>query len=119
MRTITDGLPGVYESERIETDQEGLPVDETVRPGMVTFTRDGRLSVVSASDKMVMAYVGSYEVEGDALRIRVETCMFRELEGTVLTRRIVSFDGSRLVLEAVGAKSKQRSLLTWKKKLPL
>lgn len=112
-------LPGVYESESIVTDKDGVPVDESVRPGMYTFTPDGRLSVVSATDRHVMAYVGSYEVEGDALKIAVESCVFREMEGRRITRKILGFDGSRLVLEAIGSESKERSVLTWKKKLPL
>ena len=112
-------LPGVYESESIVTDKDGAPVAESVRPGMFTFTADGRLSVVSASDRHVMAYVGSYEVEGDVLKIAVESCVFREMEGRRITRKILAFDGSRLVLEALGSQSKERSVLTWKKKVPL
>ena len=111
-----DTLAGIYESERIETDKEGVPVAETVRPGMFTFLPGGRLSVVSASDKTVMAYVGLYVVEGDTLMISVESCVFREMEGTVIKRRIVQFDGTVLVLEAIGSVSKERSLLTWRKK---
>jgi hypothetical protein len=112
-------LPGIYESEKIESSSEGVPTDEMVRPGMFTFTRDGRLSVVSASNKMVMAYAGSYTVENDALKIAIESCVYREMEGTAITRRILSFDGTRLVLEAVGSKGKERSVLTWKKKIAL
>lgn len=112
-------LPGIYESENIESSNEGVPIDEIVRPGMFTFTRDGRLSVVSASNKKVMAYVGSYRVEDDVLKIAIESCVYRDMEGTTITRRILRFDGKHLVLEAVGSKSKERSVLTWKKKIPL
>lgn len=112
-------LPGIYESEKIETDKKGVPVDEIVRPGMFTFTCDGRLSVVSASNVMVMAYVGSYWIEDDELKIAIESCVYREMEGKTITRRILRFDGTYLVLEAVGSISKERSVLTWKKKIPL
>ena len=112
-------LPGIYELERIESDKDGAPVAETSRPGMFTFTRDGRLSVVSASNLMVMAYTGSYRVEDDVLKIDVESCVYREMEGKTITRKILSFDDSHLVLEAVSSKSTGRSVLTWKKKLPL
>ncbi len=48
----SQNLPGIYESESIvTTDRHGANVPETVLPGMFTFTRDGRLSVVSASCK--------------------------------------------------------------------
>jgi hypothetical protein len=112
-------LPGIYELERIESDKDGTPIAETARPGMFTFTRDGRLSVVSASDLMVMAYTGSYRIENDALKIDVESCVYREMEGKTITRKILSIDDSHLVLEAVSTKSTERSVLTWKKKLPL
>jgi hypothetical protein len=103
----------------IETTVEGVPIQEEVLPGLFTFTPDGRLSVVSASKDSVMAYAGRYTVEGDVLSIRVDSCVVREVENTVITRKILEFDGTRLVLEAVGVKSKQRSVLTWKKKFPL
>lgn len=112
-------LPGIYELERIESDKGGTPVAEISRPGMFTFTRDGRLSVVSASNLSVMAYAGSYRIEGDAIKISVESCVQREMEGKTITRRIMSFDESRLTLEAVSSKSTERSVLTWKKKIPL
>lgn len=112
-------LPGIYELEKIETDKDGVFAEETVRPGMFTFTRDGRLSVVSASDMKVMAYVGSYTAEGGVLKICVESCVHREMEGTTITRSILRFDDTHLVLEAIGSKSKERSVLTWKKKFPL
>lgn len=112
-------LPGIYELEHIRSDKGGTPVAETSRPGMFTFTRDGRLSVVSASNLSVMAYTGSYRIEGDVLKIDVESCVRREMEGKTIARKILSFDESRLVLEAVSSKSTERSVLTWKKKLPL
>lgn len=86
---------------------------------MFTFTRDGRLSVVSASNLFVMAYTGSYTVENELLKIGVESCNHREMEGKTITRKILNFDGSVLVLEAVSSQSPERSVLTWKKKIPL
>lgn len=112
-------LPGIYELQHIQSEKNGAPVPETARPGMFTFTRDGRLSVVSASDLSVMAYTGSYNVEDDALKIGIESCVHREMEGKTITRRILSFDDSLLVLEAVSSKAPERSILTWKKKIPL
>lgn len=114
-----DNLPGIYELERIESEKNGVPIDESARSGMFTFTRDGRLCVVSASNLSVMAYAGSYRVENDVLKIGVESCVQRELEGKTITRKIISFDEKLLVLEAVSSKSPEKSLLTWKKKTSL
>ena len=112
-------LPGIYELQRIESEKNGVPVDETARAGMFTFTRDGRLSVVCASNLSVMAYTGSYRVENDVLKIDVDSCVHREMEGKAIARKILSFDDAVLVLEAVSSKSREKSILTWKKKMPL
>lgn len=112
-------LPGIYRAEGIETKKEGVPVDITVRPGMITFTRAGRMSVVSASTMGVMAYVGSYKIEADVLKIAIESCVHRGLEGKTITRKILSFDGTRLALEVVEAEASMRSVLAWTKEVPL
>lgn len=112
-------LPGIYESEKIETIEDGKPTNETVQPGIFTFTRDNRLSVVSASNQTVMAYVGSYRTEGEILKIQIDSCVFREMEGTEITRRILKLNETHLILEVVSLKSKTRSVLTWRRKISL
>jgi hypothetical protein len=112
-------LPGIYELESLITDKAGVPIEDAARPSMFTFTRDGRLSVVSASQISVMAYVGSYKVEGDVLKIQVDSCVVRELEGTEMSRKILRLNSTHLVLEALGAKSGLHSVLSWKKKVSL
>jgi hypothetical protein len=119
MKMKYESLPGIYELESISSNQNGRPVTEIVQPSMFTFTRNGRLSVVCISDFTVMAYVGSYEVKDDVLKISVDSSMYREMEGTVITRKILKFDGGKLVLEAIGSKSGDRSILTWNRAIAL
>jgi len=114
-----ESLPGIYELESIFSDQHGKPITEIVQPSMFTFTRNGRLSVVCISDLTVMAYVGGYEVKDDILKISVDSSMYREMEGTVITRKILKFDDRKLVLEAIGSKSGDRSILTWNRTVAL
>jgi hypothetical protein len=112
-------LPGIYELESISSDLNGKTVAETVLPSMFTFTRNRRLSVVCVSDLTVMAYVGGYEVKDDVLKISVDSSMYREMEGTIITRKILKFDDKQLVLEAIGSKSGGKSVLTWNKTITL
>ena len=57
--------------------------------------------------------------EGDVLKIKIDSCVHREMEGTEITRKILRLDEMYLALEAIGAKSRQRTVLTWKRKLSL
>jgi hypothetical protein len=114
-----ENFPGVYELESILTDREGVEVPEKSQFGMFTFTRDLKLSVVSASDIMVMAYAGTYTIQDEILKIFIKSSVYRDMENTEVQRMIKFFDGKKLILEAVGKKSGLRSILTWSKTVSL
>ena len=114
-----ENFPGIYELLEIRSGPKGHEVDEPVQRSMFTFTPEKKLAVVSASIKMVMAYAGDYKIENDILLIAIKSSVFREMENTVIKRKILEYDGQKLMLEAIGSKSKERSVLTWKKSIQL
>lgn len=108
-------LPGIYELKDVQSYKDGASFSEKVKMSLFTFTKDGKLSVVSATDRMIIAYTGNYSVEEKFLKINVVSSSIKEIEGSTIERRIVNFDESTLVLEATGAKSGICSILTWQK----
>ena len=110
-------LCGVWEMQKLESWEHDAPTPDHAKSGMFVFTRDRRLSVVSGSHHNVMAYCGSFEVKGDQLMIKTESCNVREREGTSMVRKIVKLTPKLLVLEASNPKRGMRARIYWKKKI--
>jgi hypothetical protein len=111
----TELLPGVYELASVVTDNEGIPVDEDAVAGMCTITRDGRLTVFNCSTLSAIGYTGPYRVEGLLLKIELTCCSYPEMNGITIQRRILELTPEKLVLDAIGMKSKLHSVITWKR----
>lgn len=108
-------LFGVYKLEDIESFIDGQKSDEKPNSGLLTFTRQQRLAVVNGSNKWVMAYTGTFDLNESALIIQVEACVVRELENTTLTREILVMDGQTLILGATGKDKSKQAKITWQK----
>lgn len=108
-------LPGVYDLASVVTDDAGVPVDEDAVAGMCTITRDGRLTVFNCSTLSAIGYTGPYRVEGDVLKIELSCCSYPDMSGITIQRKILELSDEKLVLEAIGMKSKLHSVITWRR----
>lgn len=112
-------LFGIYTLVKIEATKDSIPTNERANDGLFVFTRERKLSVVSGANEWVMAYTGDFSIQDDVLSIRVKACVTRELEGTIIQRKILSLDGTNLILEASNKDQEKRSVISWKKITPL
>ena len=112
-------LYGIHELKEIKTYVNGVQTKDKAKSGMFVFTRDHRLSVVSGSDEMVIAYTGTFEVKESTLFIRAESCSIREWEGVTIAREIIKLDPDSVIFGVASPDGSMRSELSWKKKISL
>ena len=115
MKFDLNHLYGIYRVQDIVTHQNGQPIEDSVIDGVFTFTRDHLLSVVNGSKSHVMSYVGKFTVENDVLLIEVKVCNYRDVEGSVLKRKIERLDQNELVVSMVSSDGTKSSVISWKK----
>ena len=109
-------LPGVYQLGKVISEVDGVWLDQHARGGMLTLTLDGKLSLISSPyAEECMPYLGTCEVIGNQMQIRVLISNIPGLEGKTLARTILFLDAECLILEAIRPASTVRSRLTWKK----
>ena len=112
-------LYGIYDLVSTQSFENGVQTATRATSGMFVFRRDQRLSVVSGATDWVMAYTGSFKVEGDILQIQVDSCVVKELEGTQIIRKIEKLDGQTLVLSMEKKNEGKRTVIEWKKVAPI
>lgn len=84
------------------TDGEGRPgrAEDAPKAGTLHYEPDGRLAVATRQpDGKLFGYFGTFELKNDEVFHHIELGTDAKLDGTT-TRRIVSFEGDRLVLTA-------------------